>query len=197
MRRLTEAGTTFLSWYDNPNIEPEQEYQLRRDTFFAHARQCGLSYLEGDYEPKAFHEAIALHAGVFPLSENDAERKEALRLRRARCAACYRLRFTRLAQAAHARNIPSIATTLSVSPWQFTDLMASEMERAAALYGLTSAFADYRADYLETTKRSRECGMYRQNYCGCSFSRREAELERAARKAHRQAAKASKQSDSR
>ena len=62
-----------------------------------------------------------------------------------------------------------------------------ELERAAAQAGVRAVFEDFRPFYPEATRRSRELGMYRQNYCGCAISDLEASAERAERKAERKA----------
>lgn len=103
-----------------------------------------------------------------------------------RCRACYRLRLEELARYAHEHDFDAIGTTLSVSPYQYTSIIKEELERAAAHYdGLTALFEDFRPYYPNATKRSRDLGMYRQNYCGCAYSNKEAAAERAARKAAR------------
>ena len=103
-----------------------------------------------------------------------------------RCRACYRLRLEELARYAHEHGFDAIGTTLSVSPYQYTSIIKEELERAAAHYdGLTALFEDFRPYYPNATKRSRDLGMYRQNYCGCAYSDKEAAAERAARKAVR------------
>lgn len=103
-----------------------------------------------------------------------------------RCRACYRLRLEELARYAHEHGFDAIGTTLSVSPYQYTSIIKEELERAAAHYdGLTALFEDFRPYYPNATKRSRDLGMYRQNYCGCAYSDKEAAAERAARKAAR------------
>lgn len=103
-----------------------------------------------------------------------------------RCRACYRLRLEELARYAHEHGFDAIGTTLSVSPYQYTSIIQEELERAAAHYdGLAALFEDFRPYYPNATKRSRDLGMYRQNYCGCAYSDKEAAAERAARKAVR------------
>ena len=74
-----------------------------------------------------------------------------------------------------------------MSPYQYTDVIREELERAAAAAGVQPLFEDYRPFYDEATHLSREMGMYRQNYCGCRFSDDEAAAERAERKAQRAA----------
>lgn len=100
-----------------------------------------------------------------------------------RCRACYRLRFEELARYAHEHGFEAIGTTLSVSPYQYTAIIEEELRRSAEPYPeLQVAFEDYRPYYPEATKRSRDLGMYRQNFCGCAYSDKEAATERAQRK---------------
>ena len=82
-----------------------------------------------------------------------------------------------------------IGTTLSVSPYQYTQVIEEEVQRAAERAGVAGVFEDFRPYYDEATRRSRALGMYRQNYCGCRISDEEAAAERAERKAQRAAAK--------
>lgn len=112
--------------------------------------------------------------------------------RRERCRACYRLRLEEAAAAAAEGGYDGLATTLAVSPYQFTDVIHEELQRAAAKVGLQAHFEDYRPYYDEATRISRELGMYRQNYCGCRFSIREGEATRAFVKEQRKAAKAAR-----
>ncbi len=112
--------------------------------------------------------------------------------RRERCRACYRLRLEEAAAAAAEGGYDGLATTLAVSPYQFTDVIHEELQRAAGQVGLQAHFEDYRPYYDEATRISRELGMYRQNYCGCRFSIREGEATRAFVKEQRKAAKAAR-----
>lgn len=110
--------------------------------------------------------------------------------REARCRACYRLRLEETARVAAERGFEGIGTTLSVSPYQYTQVIREEVERAAAQAGIAPVFEDFRPYYDEATRESRELGMYRQNFCGCRISDLEAAAERAERKEQRAAAKA-------
>ena len=75
--------------------------------------------------------------------------------------------------------IDYIATTLAVSPYQLFETCNDVLERLAAAHGLTPVIRDFRPWYPQATARSRELGMYRQNYCGCRFSAAEAAMDRA------------------
>lgn len=110
--------------------------------------------------------------------------------REARCRACYRLRLEETARVAAERGFEGIGTTLSVSPYQYTQVIREEVERAATQAGVAPVFEDFRPYYDEATRGSRELGMYRQNFCGCRISDLEAAAERAERKEQRAAAKA-------
>ena len=126
--------------------------------------------------------ACAGDAGVSAASEPVAAPNPAEQARQARCRACYRLRFAEAARFAAENGYSQLGTTLSVSPYQYTAIIEEELRRAAEAEGLEPLFADYRPYYDAATQRSREEGMYRQNYCGCRFSAEEAQAEREQRK---------------
>ncbi len=135
--------------------------------------------------------AIAGDAGVsgtpeapnVPADSEPAEAPSSAELaRQARCRACYRQRFAEAARFAAENGYGQLGTTLSVSPYQYTAIIEEELCRAAEAHGLEPLFSDYRPYYDAATQRSREKGMYRQNYCGCRFSAEEAQAEREQRK---------------
>jgi predicted adenine nucleotide alpha hydrolase (AANH) superfamily ATPase len=185
LRHLREAGRPFATFYSNANIHPAEEYDRRLATYRKLAAPLGVEVVADVYEPKLWDEAIGNRAGIYPLVEGDAAYDENRARRQERCRACYAFRFERLAAEASARGCEQVATTLSISPYQFTDIMAHELSRAARQRGLASAFVDYREHFAESSQTARKLGLYRQNYCGCRYSKAEAELERAARKAAR------------
>ena len=177
VRLLRAAGNDLTIAYMNSNIAPADEYARRLSTLRAWAAGEQLDVLEGAYDPAAW-EACAGRVGT---AEGDPAR------RKARCRACYRLRFEEASALAAEQGFDALGTTLSVSPYQYTDVIREELERAASAAGVQPLFEDYRPFYDEATHRSREMGMYRQNYCG--FSDVEAATERAERKAQRAAAR--------
>ncbi len=109
-----------------------------------------------------------------------------------RCRACYRLRLEEVARYAAEHNFDALSTTLTVSPYQYTQVIDEELALAAERYGIQALFEDFRPFYPQATTRSKELGMYRQNYCGCRFSAQEAAQERAERKAAREAERQAK-----
>lgn len=213
VRLLQAAGHDITIAYMNSNIAPADEYQHRLSTLLEWARSQGIPVIEGPYEPDRWQEAVraswhpdparlvadsagdasrdadaAFNTGIDPEFDPARDPKFAHLYsdRDNRCRTCYRLRLEELARYAHEHGFDAIGTTLSVSPYQYTSIIKEELERAAAHYdGLTALFEDFRPYYPNATKRSRDLGMYRQNYCGCAYSDKEAAAERAARKAAR------------
>lgn len=180
LRLLLEAGHEITIAYLNSNIHPADEYQHRLETMLEFARTQGIEVVEGAYEPQAWANAAGMF-GTDPQAKPD------------RCRACYRLRLEEAARYAAEHGFDGIATTLTVSPYQYTGIIREEQDAAAARWGVASVFQDFREQYPEATRRSKALGMYRQNYCGCAFSRIEAAEEREARKAQREAEKAARE----
>lgn len=183
-RILAEAGHDITIAYLNSNISPAPEYEHRLATLLAWARSEGIPVIEGPYEPARWKQAVAdAWDGTQDARED-------------RCRACYRLRLEELAAYAHEHGFEGIGTTLTVSPYQYTFVIKEELERAAEPYDdLVAVFQDFRDNYPQATIRSRELGMYRQNYCGCAYSDAEARREREERKQARKAAKLKKKAE--
>lgn len=164
--------------YANPNIYPAQEHARRLETLLAYTDQAGIRVIELPYEPESWARAVA------------GKKSD----KAARCRACYRLRIGLVAEAAALRGYDAVATTLAVSPYQDPDAIREEGENACAQHGVRFVARDFRDRYPQAVRRSRELGMYRQNYCGCEPSMAEAASERERRKAEREAAKAARRS---
>lgn len=159
--------------YANPNIQPRAEYELRRDTAARYADVVGAGFVEVEGGEDTWEREVAVFG---------ADRSR-------RCRACYRVRFEAVARWARENGFDAVATTLSISPYQDADAIRDELEAAAARHGVRARFVDHRERYREATRRSREAGMYRQNYCGCRFSRVEADREREERRSRRREAR--------
>jgi len=153
--------------YANPNIHPRAEYERRRDTLLSYAAERGIPVDELDYDVDAWQAAVAGLEGA------PGER----------CRACFRVRLGQTARHAAALGFDTVATTLTVSPYQDPDAIREAGEDVCAREGVAFLITDFRDRYPEATRRSRELGMYRQNYCGCRYSEAEAEDARARRKA--------------
>ncbi len=177
---MRERGIEPRIFYANSNIAPNGEYEHRLSTLREWADEASISVTEGTYDAGAWRRDVA---GPWESSAKDeAARQE-------RCRACYRLRFREAAAWAAANGFEQLGTTLSVSPYQYTDIIREELEQACEAFGLTPAFEDWRPYYDEATRRSRAAGMYRQSYCGCAYSAEEAAAEREERRKARAAAR--------
>ncbi len=166
---LKAEADTVTILYANPNIHPAAEYERRRDTMAEYAAREGVEVVEAPYDPARWMIAVG------PLADAGVER----------CRACFRLRLEESARYAADHGFDAIATTLTVSPYQDGAVIAEEGQRAAEAVGVTYVHRDFRGHYPEATRRSRELGMYRQNYCGCVLSDVEAQRARAERRAKR------------
>lgn len=171
VRLLEEEGYRITVAYVNPNIQPADEYARRLETLRLWAAGAGLPVVEGPCDRDAWEREVACWGTNRP----------------ARCAACYRLRLRHAAEMACALGIPCVSTTLAVSPYQLFEVCGGELSRAAHAAGLEAVWRDFRPRYPQATARSKELGMYRQNYCGCRFSAAEAALERSCAREDRRA----------
>lgn len=160
--------------FANSNIHPAEEYARRLETLREYAGSVGVDVVELAYDPREWVVTVG------PLARAGAER----------CRACYALRLGQAARYAAENGFDALATTLTVSPYQDAEAIAEEGSRAAEAAGIEYVDRDFRDRYSEATRRSRDAGMYRQNYCGCVLSDLEAQQQRSARKAEKAEKKA-------
>lgn len=173
VRHLREEGFEPTICWTNPNIQPTDEHQRRRAELRRWCRETGIELIEAAEDYAAWERCVA------PIG---ARRREQ------RCRACYALRLAEACRVAEREGFERIATTLAVSPYQWFEACNAVLEKLASTHGLTPVIRDWRPWYPEATRRSRELGMYRQNYCGCRFSAAEAALDRARLRDERKAA---------
>ena len=171
---LVEEGFEPTICWTNPNIQPAEEHERRLAELRRWTADNGIPLIEADEDYAAWERSVA------PIGARERER---------RCRVCYALRLAEAVQVAEARGFEYVATTLAVSPYQLFDVCNDVLTRLAAAHGLTPVIRDFRPWYPEATRRSRELGMYRQNYCGCRFSAAEAALDRSRMRDERRAAK--------
>lgn len=203
LKLLAEEGHDIAVFYSNSNITPKAEYQRRWEELQRYCEANHIPVESDDYNPDSWNEAVAFIGESLKVfssafgAESDAQSVSELlddERRSERCRACYRLRLERAADYAVNHGYEGLASSLAVSPYQFAAILDEEVERVCASRDLTPVTRDFRPYYPEATRLSRELGMYRQNYCGCRFSVKEAEATRAWIKAQRQARKLAKSS---
>ena len=175
LRLLREEGFEPTICWTNPNIQPVAEHDLRLTTLQAWARDVAhVKVIVAGDDREKWERGVAPHGFD----------------REARCRACYALRLAESCRVAKEQGFTHISTTLAVSPYQLFDTCGDVLFALAKAHGLTPIWRDFRPYYPTATTRSRELGMYRQNYCGCRFSAAEAAIERHEARDARKAAKA-------
>lgn len=186
LRILLAEGHDISIFYANSNIAPEPEYRHRLSELLKFAAHEGVRVIEGNYDPAQWERYVApIGRAMAQKAQERTEKPTSVAEllddanRRNRCRACYKLRLCEAARYAHEHDFDAVSTTLSVSPYQFTDIIREELARACKQNSIAPDFRDFRPYYDEATRRSREAGMYRQDYCGCSFSIDEGKATRA------------------
>ncbi len=160
-----------LLFYYNPNINPETEYQRRVEEIRRFVKEAGyeneIRFLEGAYEPERF---FAMAKGMEDLPE-----------RGARCRACYELRMEEAAREAARQGADYFTTTLSISPQKDARWINEIGEELSGKYGVAHLPSDFKkkSGYLRSIELSKEYGLYRQDYCGCIYSKKAADRLRS------------------
>lgn len=151
----------------NPNISPEAEYNTRLrelERFLRDAKLDGkVDILPSKYEPERFFEV----ARGFEDAPEGGER----------CKRCFSLRLEESAIAAKDGGFDYFTTTLSISPHKNVELLTRIGEEMSEKYGVKYLYSDFKkkGGYLRSCRLSEEYGLYRQEYCGCVYSKLEAE----------------------
>ncbi len=160
------ATTVF---YFNPNIAPEEEYAHRvaeqKRLIAQQPHQHPVEFLAGPYCPEDFYAAVR---GLEGEKEGGA-----------RCRVCFEMRLRQTARAARDAGAAFFTTTLTISPLKDAQLLNQLGEQIGREEGVPFLHADFkkRGGYNRSIELSAQYGLYRQNYCGCVFSRRERGLQ--------------------
>ena len=160
-------------FYYNPNIDPEEEYHKRveeqKELIRRFPARYPIAFLEGSFERERYYESVR---GLEQEPEGGA-----------RCEVCFRLRLEETARQAAKHKPDFFCSTLSVSPHKRADWLNEIGEELAEEYGVAWLPSDFkkRGGYQRSIVLSHEYDLYRQNYCGCVFSRMQAEKKEEAR----------------
>ena len=160
LERLREHFRVTVLYY-NPNIEPEEEYILRRSEQQRLISLLGedIGWLPCEYD----------HASFDAFAPQMADEPEGGK----RCLACFALRLNETAEQAKKHGFEYFTTTLSVSPHKNADFVNRAGEEAARRSGVKYLYGDFKKKngYLRSLQLSAEYALYRQNYCGCLYSK--------------------------
>lgn len=154
-------------FFYNPNISPAEEYEKRVEEIrrmigkmeFVHP----VKLIEGEYDPQVF---FRMAKGMEDIPEGGE-----------RCFGCYRLRMEEAARLAEEGNYDYFTTTLSISPLKNAQKINEIGEELSKIYKVSHLPSDFKKKngYKRSIELSGEYDLYRQDYCGCVFSRRERE----------------------
>lgn len=151
--------------YFNPNISPKEEYEKRvaeqKRLISELPVKNKITFMEGRYEPKEFFDAVK---GLEKEPEGGA-----------RCFVCYEQRLREAAIYAQRLGMDYFTTTLSISPLKNAAKINEIGERLSLEYGVKHLPSDFKKKegYKQSIELSKEYNLYRQNFCGCVFSKQE------------------------
>lgn len=149
----------------NPNIYPKEEYIRRKEEMeeFVSKAYPNTKYIIMDYNEKEFYDAVRGY-------EHLGERSE-------RCFKCYELRLKKTVEYAKENGYDYFTTSLSISPYKVSSKLNEIGSILEKEYGINYLYSDFKKKngYKRSIELSREYNMYRQEYCGCVYSKVERE----------------------
>ena len=155
---LQAEGWDVMGFFYGNNIHPHEEYSRRLEAVKLLAGHCGIHCVIGHYDPDEWL------SGVQGL---EAEPEGGLR-----CTKCFTLQLEAAAHEAVRLGCEWMCTTLTISPHKNAALINSIGQEIAEACGLHWENRIWRKNngFLRSVRASKELGLYRQNYCGCTFS---------------------------
>jgi predicted adenine nucleotide alpha hydrolase (AANH) superfamily ATPase len=167
---LRNEGHVLSGFWFNPNIQPFGEYSLRLNSLKKFADTLHVDLLcQEDYRPETF---FKIFDSAWKGSENEVLHDTFPGFPE-RCRSCYRLRLEKTAREAAKNGYDAFSTTLLISPYQNIEWISQTGNECADRYNVMFYQRDFRPYFRESLARAKDLGMYRQNYCGCVFSREE------------------------
>ena len=163
LERLKDKFQITVLYY-NPNIDERAEYEKRKAEQIRFLRETGFAdFLDCDYDGEAFNE---IACGL----ENEPERGK-------RCYRCYRLRLEKTARVAKENGFAYFATTLTLSPHKNAEWLNEIGAEMGGRYEVKYLFSDFKkkGGYQRSLQLSKEYGLYRQDFCGCKYSKKQRE----------------------
>ena len=150
--------------YYNPNIYPYEEYQKRKTEQIRLIKEIAkvnkIDIIDCDYDNNLYEEKIKGY--------------ESCPERGARCKICFNLRLEKTAKLAKEKKYDYFGTTLTVSPYKNSDLINQIGESLSSKYQVDWLYSDFKKNngYKNSIELSKKYNLYRQNYCGCIYSKK-------------------------
>lgn len=154
---LKEMGYTPVVYFCNPNLDTKEEFERRLE---AEKIVCMYHWVDLISEEYNHNEYLERVKGL----ENEPERGK-------RCDVCFRLRLEKTVQKAKELGIKKITTSLVISPHKNFEKISEIGREIAQDIEYVSIDFKKKDGFLKTNKLSKDLGIYRQNYCGCEFTK--------------------------
>lgn len=161
IKLLQEIGYEPIAYFFNPNIQPENEYlkRLAAQKKLCDTLNCELiieNYFSEQFDKIAF--------GL----EKEPEKGK-------RCAKCFELRLDQTAKKSKELGIKNFTTSIVISPHKNFKLISEMGKTISEIYDITYLDIDFKKQdgFLKSNKLAKELELYRQNYCGCMYSKQQ------------------------
>ncbi len=170
LERLENYFTITLFYY-NPNISSKEEYQKRYTELVRFVKEIdkgrNITVIDGGYEKEVFDTCVQ---GLEDIPEGGE-----------RCFRCYQLRLLKTALYAKEHHFDFFGTTLTVSPYKNSKKLNEIGKELEEKYQVSYLYSDFkkREGYKRSIFLSKQYQLYRQDYCGCIYSKKEQDKKRA------------------
>ncbi len=149
---LRNDGYSLTGFFYNPNIHPMTEFYKRLEaTLILNKFKNMETIINEEY-------------GLVKFTRNVVFREKQ------RCKYCYSMRIEKAAQVASEKGFDAFTSSLLYSKYQDHELMIELFNEAAQKYNIEFLYRDFREGWKEGITKSKEIGLYRQQYCGCIYS---------------------------
>lgn len=148
---IREHNFEVKGFFYNPNIHPENEFNLRWKSLEEYSKKINLDVIKQSYNPDEFFNCI---------SPNKKER----------CQFCWQMRLEKTAFFAKENNFDYFTTSLLVSPHQNHNKLKQISQAVALKFGVKLFYYDFREGFMGSRITAKENNLYLQKYCGCNYS---------------------------
>ncbi len=158
IERLSEFFNITVLYY-NPNIEPQEEYEKRKQVQLGLLKELNIPFIDSPYENDKYHDLVK---GLEHEPEGGA-----------RCHVCYGFRLKYTAKVAKENNFDYFCTTLTVSPYKNSEVINKIGSAIGEEIGIKYLYSDFkkRDGYKRSLELCKKYCLYRQNYCGCLYAK--------------------------
>ncbi|MCX5698864.1 MAG: epoxyqueuosine reductase QueH [Candidatus Omnitrophica bacterium] len=151
--RLKDQGFKIKGFYYNPNLYPVSEYHRRVEALKILSQEFSLDVEYPEHKEGDFFQAINTPEGLSR-----------------RCVICWSLRLRETASQAKSNGFAAFSTTLLASPYQNHGLLKQLGRQIGQEIGIDFYYEDFRLGFKQAQLEAKRKGIYRQKYCGCSYS---------------------------